>query len=219
MPLNLVRCASLFFLFTGFSYALEFKSYPIVSEKRLELTRHYAKVHYGIDSYRLESPRMIVVHYTAIPTRKSSLEVFKPDTLAAHRREISNHGQLNVGVHFLVDSNGDIYSLLPLNTMGRHVIGFNHTAIGIENVGASEKDLTKAQLEANVVLVTWLKKKFSSVTHLIGHHEYMRKNLPHFSLYIERDKTYRPTIKTDPGERFMSDLRNRLERSGISLEN
>jgi len=199
--------------------ALDIKPFDINSPKREQLTREYARIHYALDSYRMELPRIVVIHYTAIATAAGSLQVFKPDLLPGHRKELTGHGQVNVGVHFLVDRDGTIYSLLPLEMMGRHVIGFNHVSIGIENVGKSAKSLTEKQLQANVKLVKWLKERNDSIVYLIGHHEYMKRNLPHFSLYKELDKTYRPTIKSDPGDQFMHKLRERLSKAGLSLKN
>ena len=88
--------------------------------------------------------------------------------------------------------------------MARHVIGLNHAAIGIENVGGTkETPLTKAQLQANIDLVNYLNKKYP-IEFLLGHYEY-----PQFqghSLWLEKDDAYR-TQKTDPGKEFMQKLR------------
>jgi N-acetyl-anhydromuramyl-L-alanine amidase AmpD len=115
-----------------------------------------------------------------------------------------------------VDRDGDIYSLLPLDVIGRHVIGLNHVSIGIENVGVSDK-LTQVQLEADAALVQDLLKREPTLHYLIGHFEYTKKNLPHYSLYKELDTKYRPTYKTDPGRRFMTELRKKLASRGVKL--
>ena len=81
-------------------------------------------------------------------------------------------------MHFLVDKNGDIYSLLPTNITGRHAIGLNHVSIGIENVAAKAENLTEAQLQANAALVAYLKNKHASIKFVIGHHEYTKRDLP-----------------------------------------
>ncbi|MGB5321411.1 peptidoglycan recognition protein family protein [Lutimonas sp.] len=112
---------------------------------------------------------------------------------------------LNVSAQFLIDQNGKIYRLLPETTMARHVIGLNHCAIGIENVGGTtDMPLTKKQLKSNIKLVKYLKNQFPKIDYLIGHFEYT-----HFEdhpLWLEIDQGYR-TEKTDPGKDFIENIR------------
>lgn len=185
------------------------KSYPIVSYERLELTRQYCRLHYGIDTHTLKNPKMIVIHYTAIDKLRKSLDYFKPAEIWPDRRYIRRFGRLNVGVHFLVDKNGDIYSLLPTDIIGRHIIGFNHVSIGIENVARNEKNLTPQQLRSNALLIKSLSDAFPSIEYLIGHFEYNDSGLPHYRLFREK-VNYKFTDKIDPGEGFMRDLRRLL---------
>jgi N-acetyl-anhydromuramyl-L-alanine amidase AmpD len=197
-------------------HAIAIHPHPILSEKRLELTRRYCKDHYGLESAELKEPRILVIHSTDIKTLKGSFAAFAPDTLSPSRKELSGHGDVNVGVHFLIDRNGDVYSLLPLNVIGRHAIGLNHVAIGIENVGFPDQ-LTPEQLAADLALVEDLIKIAPSLTYLIGHYEYTDKSLPHFALFKDLDTKYRPTVKSDPGRKFMSALRKKLVSAGITL--
>ena len=189
---------------------LNIHPFPILSEKRIELTRQYAKQHSGIDSPFLSNPQMIVVHYTVTHTLRETLALFSRDELDSSRKDIANGGRLNVGVHFLIDKNGEIYSLLPLTIMGRHTIGFNHTAIGIELIAMKENDLTKKQLESCAAAIAFICKKKPSVKYLFGHHEYMDKSLPHFILYKELDPNYSQYRKYDPGAWFMKQLREKI---------
>jgi len=92
--------------------------------------------------------------------------------------------------------------------MARHVIGLNHTAIGVENVGGTEeKPLTDAQLQSNIALVKYLAKKYN-IEYLIGHYEYT--DFEDHPLWLEKDDGYR-TKKTDPGEDFMRKVRQATE--------
>lgn len=107
----------------------------------------------------------------------------------------------------MVKRDGTIYRLMPENWMARHVIGLNYSSIGIENIGGQnnkKEDLTPEQLKSNIALVRYLTAKYPSITKMIGHYEYqkMEKN----ALWLEMDKGYR-TEKSDPGEKFMSDVR------------
>ncbi|MBN2401509.1 MAG: N-acetylmuramoyl-L-alanine amidase [Spirochaetes bacterium] len=154
---------------------------------------------------------MIIVHYTATRTIQETLLIFKPDELKNTRPDIADGGTLNVGVHFLIDKDGSIWSLLPVSIIGRHTIGYNHISLGIELVGMSGQSLTDQQLESCSSLVAGLCSQFRTIEYLIGHHEYIKKNLPHFLLFKELDSSYHPAVKFDPGDNFMRMLRTQLK--------
>ena len=86
------------------------------------------------------------------------------------------------------------------------MIGLNYLAIGIENIGSDDMPLTKAQLTANEKLIRHLKRKYP-IDFVIGHHEY--QNFQTTDLWKENDPNYR-TVKTDPGDKFMNQLRKKL---------
>ncbi len=185
------------------------------SSHRVELTREYLQDRYGITADSITIiPRMIVVHWTAIPTFDSTLALFNLEELGSTRPDIIRSGALNVSSQFLVDRDGTIHQLMPATWMARHVIGLNYLAIGIENVGGADDrdDLTAAQLSADAALVRYLVKEFPTITYLIGHDEYTR--FASTPLWKERDSTYR-TSKTDPGVRFMTDLRKHVSDLGL----
>ena len=179
---------------------------PIVfNEERTELTRTYLLERYGLEQESPAiSPKMIVLHWTVIPSLEEAFEAFDPATLPNWRPDIENVSGLNVSSQFMVDRDGTIYSLMPETNMARHVIGLNHCAIGVENVGGTkELPLTKAQLKANIWLVEYLSNKYP-IEYLIGHYEYT--NFEDHPLWLEKDETYR-TVKTDPGKDFMKKVR------------
>lgn len=189
------------------------KQKPIqFDEKRIALTREYQLVHYGIESVSIEiQPKMIILHWTCLPTLDIALRVFNPPTLSAARRsELPD--DLNVSSHFLVDRDGTIYQLMPDHWMARHVIGLNYYAIGIENVGGVNglDDLTQAQAEANAFLVCYLKKKYPEIHKVIGHNDYLNyKNTP---LWLEKDPNYQKD-KTDPGPNFVKKVKKLISSS------
>ena len=188
-------------------WAVEIVDKPIrFGPQRIVLTQQYLKRHYGIDAKTIEiQPRMIVVHYTALPTLSASWNAFNPETLPSYRALIGKASRLNVSVHYLVDRDGTIYRLMPDHWMARHVIGLNHCAVGIENVGS--EDLTPAQLEADTKLIRYLRRKYPAIRYLIGHYEY--RNFEGSPLWLEKDPGYR-TIKKDPGRTFMKALHRRF---------
>lgn len=184
---------------------------PIVfDEQRVQLTKEYLQNRYGIqaDTITIE-PKMIVLHHTVIPTFEKTFEAFYSPTLPNWRPDIENVSGLNVSSQFVVDRNGSIYQLMPETYMARHVIGLNHCAIGVENVGGTpEYPLTKAQVQANIKLVNYLAEKYN-IEYLIGHHEYT--NFEGHELWLEVDEGYR-TKKTDPGDNFMNKVRKATKR-------
>ena len=198
------------FLFLSISLTLmgyEIKQTPInFGEKRIELTKEYIKTHYDLNVNDIKiTPKIVLVHYTAIDGFEKSLARFTSQTLPNDRPEISKASALNVSTHFMVERDGTIHQLMPLDFMGRHVIGLNYSSIGIENVGGEGyvENLTVEQLLANIFIVNYLKKKFPSIEYVVGHHEY--RCFEKTELWLEKDDGYR-TEKFDPGANFMRDL-------------
>lgn len=179
---------------------------PIIfDEERLQLTKEYLATRHGLiqDNPTID-PKIIVLHYTVIPTMQKTFEAFNPSKLPS-RPDLTTASSLNVSSQFLVDQDGTIYRLMPETMMARHVIGLNHTAIGVENVGGTDDfPLTKAQIKSNIWLVNYLSRKYP-VEYLIGHSEYT--NFEGHELWLETDEGYR-TKKSDPGEDFMAAVRS-----------
>ncbi len=177
--------------------------------ERITMTKEYIKSHYGKDVQNIEiTPKIILLHWTAEMDFDKSFKRLLPEKLLSDRQDIVKASALNVSSHFLVARDGTIYRLMPETWMARHVIGLNYSSIGIENVGGKDNkidDLTPAQRQANIDLVYYLKSKYPSIEYLVGHHEYQQ--MENTSLWLERDKGYR-TVKSDPGEKFMSDIRD-----------
>lgn len=184
---------------------------PIIFDtQRILLTKEYLLNRYGLERNFPEiSPKMVVLHWTAIPSLKKSFEAFNRSTLPNWRPDIESVSGLNVSSHFLVDRDGTIYRLMPETTMARHTIGLNHCAIGIENVGGTEETpLTKQQLKSNIYLVKYLASKYD-IDYVIGHQEYT--SFEGHPLWLEVDDGYR-TEKTDPGMDFVEKVRKATKK-------
>ncbi len=182
---------------------------PIIfDQERKELSLAYMEEHYGLTpASPTIQPTMIVVHHTVIPTFEKSFEAFYPSRLPDTRPDIQSASALNVSVPYLIDRDGQIYQLMPDTLFARHVIGLNHCAIGIENVGDGDQHpLTDAQLKANIQLIRHLAQKYN-IEYVIGHHEYQRF-IDH-PLWKEKDPGYL-TEKDDPGDVFMRKIRDQL---------
>jgi len=195
-------CVSFLLLFPGATSKKIIDKPIIFNEERNQLTLEYLSNHYGlVQDLPTIIPKMIVLHWTEIPTLQKSFEAFYNVKLPDWRSEIKSSSSLNVSSQFLVDQDGTIYRLMDETTMARHVIGLNHCAIGVENVGGTaQTPLTKAQIKANIRLVKYLAKKYD-IDYLIGHYEYT--NFIGHELWLEKDDVYR-TKKTDPGADFLN---------------
>ena len=175
-------------------------------EERQRGMERYFQVHYDKAPPKELTPQMVVVHWTGGSTAKSTWHTFASAKLSG-RRDIQSSGSVNVSAHYLVEQDGTIHQLLPNTAFARHCIGFNHVAIGIENVGGNTKHpLTTGQVQANALLIQYLMMDYS-IELVIGHYE--SKDYEEHALFKEKDPNYR-SVKVDPGEDFMEALRVEL---------
>jgi beta-N-acetylhexosaminidase len=141
---------------------------PFGAKRRAE-TAAYAQRHYGLRTWRLRSPHVIVEHFTASTTASSAFATFSQDVPDAELHELPG-----TCAHFLVDTDGTIYQLVPLSTICRHTVGLNWTAIGIEHVGTSDGEILRnpRQLRASLELTLWLAARYGiGLRDVIGHAE------------------------------------------------
>jgi len=204
----LTLCAALI-LFTSTARAEEIFTDKFITwtEHRDELIDEYTLKHYG-KICREIIPQAVVVHWTAFGTLESNWKYFNAEEMP------DDEGRLNVASQFIVDRDGTIWRLMPENKLARHIIGYNHCAIGIENVGGygGREDLTEAQLAANVRLIRWLHEKYPTIKYVFGHYQQGKARAS--GLFIENVPNYY-AIKTDPGKKFMRGLRTQLEGDGL----
>ncbi|MGN6797100.1 MAG: N-acetylmuramoyl-L-alanine amidase [Gaiellaceae bacterium] len=132
-------------------------------------TAAYSKRHYGLNTWRLIHPHVIVEHYTAGNTFSSAWNTFAHDA-----PDVELHELPGTCAHFVIDRDGTIYQLVPLTTICRHTVGLNWTAIGIEHVGTSDAEILSnpKQLAASNRLTLWLMHRYGiSLPNVIGHSE------------------------------------------------
>jgi beta-N-acetylhexosaminidase len=146
------------------------KPIPFDSHRRAEMAA-YSKKHYGIDSWVLH-PKVIVEHYTGGESFSAAWDSFASNTPDPELGELPGPC-----AHFIVDRDGTIYQLAPLNVMCRHTVGLNYVAIGIEHVGTSDREILadKAEMTASLELTAWLHSRFHiKIRNVIGHNESLR---------------------------------------------
>lgn len=160
--------------------------------KRRDETAAYAVRHYGLDTWRLRDPKVIVEHVSVTPDFRSTFDAFAPD------RPDPELGELpGVCSHFVVDRDGTVYQLVPLSTICRHTVGLNHVSIGIEHVGKTDAEVLGAgrQLAASLRLTRWLGCRYGIAQEdVIGHNEslsspYHRENVARLRTQTHGDMT------------------------------
>lgn len=204
----LAICAAVMILSTSSAFAEEppyLDNFITWTENRDKLIDEYTLKHYG-KICREIIPQAVVVHWTAMGTLESNRNFFDA--------EDKGDGTLNVASQFLVGRDGTIWRLMPETKFARHIIGYNHCAIGIENVGGYDgrEDLTDAQLDANIRLIRYLHAKYPTIKFVFGHYQQVAARAS--GLYVELVAGYH-SIKSDPGKIFMRGLREELESDGL----
>ena len=149
------------------------------AQRRAEMGA-YSLAHYGSSDIRI-NPKVIVVHYTCGSTYQNAHATFESNA--------PNMGvKPGVVSQFVIDKDGTIYQQIPLAYVGRHTVGLNHVAFGIECVEeCSSGDAQavsaimhrKPQLKSLVALVRWLMYRYQiSLSDVIGHG--MANDSPYF---------------------------------------
>jgi len=186
---------------------------PFDTTRRAE-TVAYATRHYGLHTWRLTAPHVIVEHYTATTTASSAIATFSSDSPDPELHELPG-----TCVHFVVDTDGTIYQLVPLDTICRHAVGLNWTAIGIENVGTSDAEIlaNRRQLRASLALTLWLADRFHiGVRDVVGHAESLTSRYHRERVARLRCQTHSDWQHADM-DRYRSLLRALAAQEGVRL--
>jgi len=185
---------------------------PFPASRKAEMAA-YAKLHYGRDTWRLVRPRVIVEHYTASLTFSSVYSAFAHDV-----PDSEFHSLPADCVHFVIDRDGTIYQLVPLSIMCRHTVGLNWTAVGIEMVGTSDRQVLRnlAQLRSVVMLTAWLMQRLDiRLRNVIGHNESLDSPFHHELVASWRCQTHGDWQHADM-VRLRADVARYLRRFGVA---
>jgi N-acetyl-anhydromuramyl-L-alanine amidase AmpD len=169
---------------------------PFGSARKLQMAA-YSLRHYGEATYVLSHPRVIVEHYTETSTAQQAFNTFAPDVPDNEFHELPN-----TCAHFLVEPSGRIDQLVPLSLRCRHTTGLNWTAIGIENVGFSDREILEnhAQMTASLRLTRWLRCRYGvSLKNVIGHNESLSSPFHHDAVPAFQHQTHADWNHADMG--------------------
>lgn len=181
---------------------------PFPQRRKAEM-RRYARRHYGLDTFRLREPKVIVEHITANSSYSATWNTFAADVADPELHELPG-----TCAHFVIDQDGTIHQLVSLAIMCRHTVGLNDSAIGIEHVGTSDGQVMgdRRQLRASLRLTRWLQSRFGIETKdVIGHAESLSSPYHH-----ERVRRLRTQTHGDMSASTMTRYR-RLLRRGTKL--
>jgi N-acetylmuramoyl-L-alanine amidase len=177
-------------------------------------TAAYSRRHYGTASWRLSRPHVIVEHFTANNSLSATWNTFAADVPDPELQE-----RPGTCAHFVVDTDGTIYQLVPLGVRCRHTVGLNWTAIGIEDVGTSDASIldNPRQLRASLALTVWLMGRYGiSLGDVIGHAESLASPY-HRELYPAwRCQTHADWQRADM-DRYRALLAQLARRDGVPL--
>ena len=209
MPTRLLAAATLALLLASSAAAslrprIVWKPIPF-GPKRIAETAAYDQRHYGLRRSTLVGPHVIVEHYTGNESFAATWATFASD---APDPEVGE--KPGTCSHFIVDKDGTIYQLVPLPRVCRHTVGLNWTAIGIEHVGTSDREILRnpRQLKASLALTLWLAHRFGIARNkVIGHNESLRS-----PYHRERYRRWRCQTHSDWSHADMRVYRSRLAR-------
>ncbi|HQR78736.1 MAG TPA: peptidoglycan recognition family protein [Actinomycetota bacterium] len=147
------------------------KAIPYGKQRKKQMAG-YAFRHYGVRTWQLTDPKVVVLHFTVSSTYQSAWHTFANNAPAPGPAG-SKPERPGGCTQFIVDKDGTIYQLVPLGTMCRHAIGINHRSVGIEFVEetSARNILARSkQRRAGLRLVRWLQWELGiSTANVLGH--------------------------------------------------
>lgn len=126
--------------------------------KRVAETRKWSQFMHGTAEFR---PRLIVEHFTGSSEQQPAINFWNsaPDA---------------TWVHFIIDPEGNITQLAPLNVLAKQAFGVSPWAIGVEHVGESDGEIMRNEqmMRASYLLTCWLQERLEiPLPSVIGHGE------------------------------------------------
>ena len=190
-----------------------FKSWLLPYQSWEKEYRSYFRRHYG-DPRLTFKPSMLVMHYTVVPSASATWNGFRrgANMSAGDYGTVRGH----VSVQLMIDKDGTIYKLMPLNRRCTGAYGVNHVALSVEMVARTESDLLSRpeQVLSSFRLARYLMSRFDiPLKKVVSHAEVGRGEVPEYldladSAWPDR---YPPSsARTDPGETYMAWLRKWL---------
>jgi len=129
--------------------------------------------------YTSHSPDWITIHHTATPQNGASR------VRSIQNYHMHNNGWIDIGYHYLIGSQGNIYEGRPVDVVGAHVGGYNTGNVGIAVIGNYQnEDINQRQQRGIEELGAWLCSNYSiSPQRIYGHRDFSSTVCPGDYLY------------------------------------
>lgn len=178
---------------------------------------HSRSERFPVDKSGHRRPTMIVMHFTVSHDAQSVWDGFARGCNMDNGDYGFPFG--HPSVHFMVDSDGAIYQLLPTDWRCTGAYGVNHVALSIEMVAMNEEQLLSRprQLYASFCLVDRLRREFDiPLDRIIGHFQVSCGKWMVSDYLDDADSKwpygYPPAaFRFDPGVTYMGWLHRRLQ--------
>lgn len=162
-------------------------------------------------------PTILVMHYTVCDTFETAWNVFTRGARMSAGDAGTVYG--HPSVHFMIDRDGTIYQLLPLDRRATGTYGVNHCALQVEMVAVDEADLLNnpALLKASFRLARALTSRYHIPLRKVYAHADVSAGQSVVPEYLDLADHAYPTrypassTRTDPGEGYMAWLRYFLQ--------
>lgn len=138
---------------------------PPIEQQRLDFwpervahAREWSRFMYGTAVF---NPRLIVEHWTLSESQEAAIGVW-------------NESPESTWVHFIIDQEGRITQLAPLDALAKQAFGVSPWAIGVEHVGVSDGEVmaNPEMRRASYRLTCWLRERLRiPLRGVIGHAE------------------------------------------------
>ena len=181
--------------------------------------REYFKRHYH-DARIKFRPSMVVMHYTVTPDAESVWNGFARGC----NMDAGDFGSIwgHASVQLMVDKDGTVYQLMPLDRRCTGAYGVNHVALSIEMIALNEADLLSRprQVWASLRLVKWLLARYQiPLDKVISHYAVSvgRPLVPEYLDYADSKWPYGYPpryFRYDPGLTYMAWLKWVLRSRG-----
>ncbi len=144
-----------------------------------------------------DNPVAVVIHGTGTLSLSSALNSLSP----------ARNGQSSC--HFLVELDGTIHQLVPIDRIAFHATGLNTQSICIENIRENKPNepVDPRQIRANRQIIQYLKSEIAQLHGVVPHSEFTTYNGTAAWNY---NKKPGKKSRDEPGTEFMRQLRSQL---------
>ena len=154
------------------------------------------------EPYTPHSPKMFTLHHTQAHFPKNYDEAVQEMQFIQDYHQ-NGRGWIDIGYHFLISPQGDIFEGRPVNVVGAHVKNMNTGNVGISIMGNYHPPVSQVPTEATVhsfiELGKYLKTEYDiSISSFYAHRDIGQTDCPGDVLYAKMPEFKALIFQTDP---------------------